>query len=127
MAPTLVEVSEASIEALGIKVGSAKTDDITDDQTELYEGWAIAQADDDFPSDLDSDLRILVLSLLICHWAEIKQRIPRSETTEDGYVRTTTGELGQTPYGMNYLSKMKMFGTEDVAFTEMRDDYSGRP
>ena len=121
-----VEVSEASIEALGIKVGAINKDDITSDEAELYEGWAIAQVNQDFASSLDSDIRILVLSLLICHWAETKQRIPRSETTEEQYSRTTTGELGETPYGQNYMKKISTFGKAKLQFIETRDDYIGR-
>jgi hypothetical protein len=121
-----VEITEAQIEALGIDVGATNTDDVTAAQAEQYETWAIPQVDSDFPSDLDSYLRTLAISLLVCHYAEMKQRIPKTETTEDNYVRTMAGELGETQYGQNYLSKKSLFGSRKVKFIEMRDSYLGR-
>ncbi len=120
------EITEALVESLGVRLGDAGSDFATTTEAEEYEKWAIAQVNEDFPSDLDSDLRKLVISLLVCHYADIKLRIPATVTTEDGFIRVKGGALGETQYGQNYKEKVAKFSDADVSFTEMRDEYIGR-
>lgn len=120
------EITEALVESLGVRLGDDGSDFATTTEAEEYEKWAIAQVNEDFPSDLDSDLRKLVISLLVCHYADIKLRIPATETSEDGYIRVKGGALGETQYGQNYKEKVAKFSDGDMSFPEMRDEYIGR-
>lgn len=123
----LAEITEDQIRALGIKTGSDDNSDISSSEAEQYESWAIPQVDTDFPSNLDTDLRELVITLLVCHYAELKERRLQTQTTVAGSVQTKGGELGDTQYGKNYLEKVARFGDAGGEFelVELKDEYTG--